>query len=97
MIQRPGNCPFCGYWEPFHPSWFTPEKEVADPKWVKEWDSELWDLLVEYRNLTVEHCDGDWLYHLTRTNKTVERYPMSVIKAGLSPAESVGKTWRSKE
>lgn len=97
MIQRPGNCPQCSYWDPFHSSWYSPDKEVADPKWVREWDSELLDLLLELTpsGVTVEHADGEWWYHVTRGNKTVERFPMAILKVGLSPAERVGKTWRS--
>lgn len=96
-IQRPGNCPDCGYWDPFHASWYTPEKEVADPQWVKEWDHVLWSLINDNpQGITVAHDDGDWWYHLTRTGRTIERWPLSVLKAGISPAERVSKTWRQK-
>jgi len=96
-IQRPGNCPHCGHWDPFHASWFTSEKEVADPIWVVEWDEELWQLLAysyPHSGITIAHRDGDWWYHLTKTRRTVERIPVSVLKVGQSPAERVGKTWR---
>jgi hypothetical protein len=96
-IQRPGNCPQCGYWDPFHGSWYSPDKEVADPKWAEEWDLEILQLCKDYPNgITVEHADGDWWYHLTRANKTLERFPLALLKVGLSPAERVGQTWRQK-
>ena len=97
-IQRPGNCPHCGYWDPFHSSWFSPDKEVADPKWAMEWDLEIFNLCKEYPNgITIEHRDGDWWYHLTRGDKTLERFPLALLKVGLSPAERVGKTWRQRK
>lgn len=95
MIQRPGNCPNCGYWDPFHSSWYSPDKEVADPKWIAEWDLEILEICKQFSNgITVEHADGDWWYHLTKGDKTLERFPISILKVGLSPAERVGKTWR---
>lgn len=91
MIQRPGNCSECGYWDPFHPSWFTPEKEVAEPRWVEEWDPEILGLLKEFRDIIIEHADGDWRYHLTKGDRTVERWPVNVDKVGFSPQESSGR------
>jgi hypothetical protein len=34
---------------------------------------------------------------LTKTWRTVERWPMAVLKAGPAPAERVGETWRQKK
>jgi len=86
-LQRTGNCPSCGYWDPFHPSWYTPEKEVAEPHWVQEWDNEIFTSLQKFRDITIEHCDGDWVYHLTRNDRTVERWPISVDVLGFSPQQ----------
>jgi hypothetical protein len=98
MIQRPGNCPSCGYWDPFHPSYFDPSRSVADLKWFEPWDHELLEILIETWPgwVTIEHQDGDWGYHLTKSGKSVERYPVSVLVTGIAPQERVGKTWRQR-
>ena len=81
------KCPLCGYQDPFHPSWYTPEKEVAEPQWVEEWDPELMAILREYRDVIIEHLDGDYVYHLTRRDRTVERQSVAVHRVGQSPQE----------
>src|SRR5436309_10690392 len=90
MIQRPGNCSECGHWDPFHSSWYDPSKEVAEPNWVEEWFPGLLDILKQ-GDITVEHEDGDWVYHLVKTGRTVERLPVSVHKVGRSPQERSGR------
>jgi len=61
------KCPNCGYQDPFIPSWWDPEKEVAEHGYLKEWDPGLWEQLQlgDVRR-------GDYLYHLTPSS--IERW-----------------------
>ncbi len=90
-MQRVGNCPKCGYWDAFHHSWYSPEKEVAESQWVIDYDEQLVLLLEVFRDIIVEHEDGDWIYHITKDNRTIYRYPVSVHRIGFSPQESSGR------
>lgn len=91
MIQRVGNCPNCGYWDSFHASWFTPEKEVCEAKWLLENDPELLAILLSNPYITVAHADGDWVYHLAKKGRgnsiSVYRWPVSVDKVGFGRQE----------
>ena len=72
-----------------------PEKEVAEPNWVEEWFPGLLEIL-KAGDITVEHEDGDWVYHFTfnrkkKTFATVERWPIAIDKVGFSPQERSGR------
>ena len=90
MIQRVGNCPMCGYYNIFMKSWFEPQKEVAEARWLLEHDPELLSILLDYNHVTVEHFDGDWVYHLAKKAKaklSVYRWPVSIDKVGFGDKE----------
>jgi hypothetical protein len=62
-------------------SWWDHEKEVAQPEYFREWDLELWQILVEYLplNRAWVQVGEDTMYHLT--GKSVERWKIPVLKA----------------
>jgi hypothetical protein len=57
------KCPQCGYADPFMPSWFDHEREVAEACYFKEWDPELFALLEVEKWVQVEE---EFMYHMTR-------------------------------
>ena len=66
------RCPNCGYSDPFMPSWYDHEREVAELGYFAEWNVDLWLALLD--NPWVEF--GDFMYHLTsgRGTRGVQRY-----------------------
>ncbi len=93
LIQRPGNCPRCGYWDSFHASWYSPETEVAEARWLLENDPSLLEILLDHDYITVEHFDGDWVYHMAKKSRgksiSVYRWPVSIAKVGFGDQEKV--------
>ena len=92
MIQRCGNCPNCGYFDGFITSWYDPEKEVAQARWLAENDPDLLSILLDFEYITVEHYDGDWVYHMSKRAKnsiSVYRWPVSIDKVGFGDKEKV--------
>lgn len=85
------KCPNCGYKDPFHPSWYVPEKEVSEPIWFEEWDSNLFLLLLIFRDIIIEHFDGDYRYHITKKNTTIERWSVALDKVGFSTQETTSR------
>ncbi len=65
-------------------SWYHPDKEVAEPEYFKDWDPELWVRLQKERDIIL----GEFHYHLTKTNRTVERWNKAIDKVGFAPLEA---------
>ncbi len=90
------NCDNCGNIQLFHGSWYNPEKDSQETVWIEEWFPELVQILRIERNVGVTHelADGsqaNYHYHLTRGDRTVERWLEAIDKVGFSPQEAVGR------
>ncbi len=65
-------------------SWYHPDKEVAEPEYFKDWDPVLWLQLQTDRDIIID----DLHYHLTRGDRTVERWNKAIDKVGFAPLEA---------
>ncbi len=65
-------------------SWYHPDKEVAEPQYFKDWDPKLWARLQRERDVIVD----EFHYHLTKGDRTVERWNKAIDKVGFAPLEA---------
>ena len=74
------KCPKCGYEDPFHPSWFDIQKEVAEPCYFVEWNDVLYEVLKnDGTEMTGDTEMEGYVYHLTKKHTTVERTPLEIV------------------
>jgi hypothetical protein len=90
-MEKEMKCPKCGYIDPFMQSWYIPEVEVAEPIWFNEWNEQYMLLLEVFRNLIIEHYSGDYVYHLTKNNHSIQRFPIELHKVGFGNQERVNR------
>ena len=93
------ECEFCHVWTPFIPSWYDPERQVAEAYTLKEWDEEIYALLAD--GWTVEN--EPFIYYwprarLLRRRGLIQRYLIATIasrRGGQIVYDRRDKVWGS--